>query len=305
MEEVLDSQNANIEQRLTRRTLRPKFRRIGEFYIWTIIATAIIFPAFYDVLYYGDFRIETVRDNISSLSLATVVLLFPILFNLIFNAFPLEILLRSQYKSDADVSNIRQQAAKPKTYIETEDVLESMRVRLESMRVNAETPDNYLLSLAISSRKLAKTIFSRAGVFLLIGGLFAVSGLMFFYLNTPTFSEVSAQEHMLLALAKNIGILFFIEFIAFFFLRQYRSAMDEFRYYESLQRSREETFAIVKLLRENDEKVDVYQLIEKCGFRSNIDKLETGQSTELLESKKLNRDETEIFHKILNILGRK
>jgi hypothetical protein len=81
--------------------------------------------------------------------------------------------------------------------------------------------------------------------------------------------------------------------------------MDEFRYYESLQRSREETLALVKLIKESGESINVYELIEKCGFRSTSEKLETGQTTELLESKKLNKDEAEIFAKILDIVGKR
>ncbi len=43
-----------------------------------------------------------------------------------------------------------------------------------------------------------------------------------------------------LVLLPGFGILFFIEFVAFFFLRQYRSALDEFRYYDAIRRNREE-----------------------------------------------------------------
>ena len=41
-------------------------------------------------------------------------------------------------------------------------------------------------------------------------------------------------------LLPGFGILFFIEFVAFFFLRQYRSAMDEFPVYDAIRRNREE-----------------------------------------------------------------
>ena len=81
--------------------------------------------------------------------------------------------------------------------------------------------------------------------------------------------------------------------------------MDEFRYYESLQRSREETLAIIKLTNESDSVSDIYEMVDKIGFRSSPDRLENGQSTELLESKKLNKDETEIFSKILDIVGKR
>jgi hypothetical protein len=46
-------------------------------------------------------------------------------------------------------------------------------------------------------------------------------------------------------------------------------------------------------------------MIEKTGFRSTTEKLDNGQTTDLLESKKLNKDETEIFSKILDIVGKR
>ncbi len=81
--------------------------------------------------------------------------------------------------------------------------------------------------------------------------------------------------------------------------------MDEFRYYESLQRSREETLAIIKLMSDSESVIDVYEMVEKIGFRSTTEKLDSGQTTELLESKKLSKDEAEIFAKILDIVGKR
>lgn len=175
---------------------------------------------------------------------------------------------------------------------------------LIAQQTSLEPSEVFLTKLTLSSRQLAKSIYSRSGVYLLIGVLIAFSGLVFFYLQTTITNRPDATS-LLIALAPNFGILFFIEFIALFFLKQYKSAMDEFRYYESLQRSREETLALVKLIKESGEILNIYELIEKCGFRSTSEKLETGQTTELLESKKLNKDEAEIFSKILDIVGKR
>jgi hypothetical protein len=55
------------------------------------------------------------------------------------------------------------------------------------------------------------------------------------------------MENLLHTLPR-FGILFFIETIAFFFLRQYRTAMDEYRYFEAIKRKREENFVLLCLL---------------------------------------------------------
>ena len=95
-------------------------------------------------------------------------------------------------------------------------------------------------------------------------------------------------------LASRFGILFFVELVAFFFFRQYRSAMEEFRYFESVQRKREETFVLVRLMKEQDNKVDIDRLIKTTeGFSSTAGKLAVGESTELLESRRITKDEME------------
>ena len=60
------------------------------------------------------------------------------------------------------------------------------------------------------------------------------------------------------ALAPRFGILFFIELIAFFFLRQYKAAMEEFRYYEAIKRQREETLALVAMLKRRKSDVNLW-----------------------------------------------
>lgn len=289
----MDTRNTTRDS--TRRALNPKYRSLGELYIWSLLALAVILPATYDFWYFGESRLETFRDNVSSISSAILIIIFPIFFRLTFGAFPLE----SIFVSFRRIESIKGTFESP-----FEQVGPVNQTR-PTMAQNAN--DDYLLGLALSSRHLAKTIFSRAGLFLLVGVFFAVSGLLFFYMNTVSGSttELANQNTVIISLAKHFGILFFIEFIAFFFLRQYRSAMDEFRYYESLQRSREETYAMVKLIEEKGEKVDVFKLVENCGFRSGAEKLDSGQSTDLLESKKLAKDEAEIISKIVEYIVKK
>lgn len=254
---------------------------------------AVMLPSLYDIKNSVSFNEK------HSLLLASSVLLlfFPLLSKLIFGTLPFE--------GIRNTILIRRLHLDATTDAENDDSNDGTESPPSITQVATQPPEMYLTNLTITSSKLARSIFTRAGVFLFIGGIIALSGIIFFYLNTPSSGSQQATDNMAASLAKHFGILFFIEFVAFFFLRQYRAAMDEFRYYESLQRSREETLAIVKLLQSTDEKIDVYQLIEKCGFRSGIEKLNSGQTTDLLESKKLNKDETEIFNKILDILGKK
>ena len=139
----------------------------------------------------------------------------------------------------------------------------------------------------------------------MIGVLIAFTGLVFFYTQTIN-SGASSKESWLTQLgilAPRFGVLFFIEFIAFFFLRQYRSAMEEFRYFEAIQRRREETFALIRFMKEEEGKIDIKLLIESENFFSTAGKLAPGETTELLESRKLTKDEIDIFTRIIEAVS--
>lgn len=178
--------------------------------------------------------------------------------------------------------------------------------QLVSKRTHQKEPLEYFSELATSSGKTANNLYSRSTSYLVTGVIVAFSGLYFFYsqmsnitLDTGTSNSFSAVVSIL----PNLGILFFIEFVALFFLKQYRATMDEFRYYESIQRSREETLAILKLASQSEPGIDLFTIIEKCGIRSSPEKLADGQTTDIIESKKMSKDEADLFRRIVEIIG--
>jgi hypothetical protein len=289
---------SDLETEITYQRSQNVRRRIVELYLWIFLGILISGRAIFEIATYAAPPIVVVQERYFEFLVSIVVVIFPVLYRLIFNMLPLESIRRRREIISFEVSRDERRLNKNNEHEESLD-------DLIAQRTSSETSEVFLTSLALSSRQLAKGLYSRSGVYLLIGVLIAFSGLVFFYLQTTALIKQPDATSLLISLAPNFGILFFIEFIALFFLKQYKSAMDEFRYYESLQRSREETLALVKLIKESGESINVYELIEKCGFRSTSEKLETGQTTELLESKKLNKDEAEIFAKILDIVGKR
>ncbi|MCF8582568.1 hypothetical protein L2X67_22620, partial [Enterobacter ludwigii] len=175
----------------------------------------------------------------------------------------------------------------------------------DSVKIQSSTKDEnlnsemYLLDLISSSNKLAGDIFRRGGVYLFFGVIFSLGGMLFFYSQSHAVDITLPITLQLLALVPKVGILIFIELISFFFLKQYRVSMDEFRHFEAIKRSREETLAIVKLVSSGDEKVDFMTLLDKLHFSSGVGKLDAGQSTELLEARKMDKDELEFLTKIV------
>lgn len=81
--------------------------------------------------------------------------------------------------------------------------------------------------------------------------------------------------------------------------------MDEFRYYEAIKRSREETLAVVKLLSVNSENVDYMAVLDRLKFSSNVGRLESGQTTELLEAGRFDKDELDFLAKIAEVVAKK
>ena len=273
-----------------------------EMILWMLFGVIISGRVWFDIIVGNNYPYEVISIRYFEILGGIITIIFPILYSLIFGAFPLEN-LRNR-KRDKSLSYIKTGKINSSTISEKLELNSDLN-KLLTKEVKAETSEEYFTNLVLGSRRLASSLYSRSGVYLMIGVLIAFSGLVFFYLQTSALLIVENSTTSLISLAPKFGILFFIEFIALFFLKQYKSAMDEFRYYECLQRSREETLAIIKLQNDSESNINIFEMIEKTGFRSTTEKLNNGQTTELLESKKLNKDETEIFSKILDIVGKR
>ncbi|WAI85766.1 MULTISPECIES: hypothetical protein [Achromobacter] len=163
----------------------------------------------------------------------------------------------------------------------------------------------FLSDLTRQSKIVADNVRTRAGLFLLGGIVIAFSGVGFFYAQTPRTYTGKELSEILATLAPNFGVLFFIEFIALFMFRQYRPLMDEFRHYEAIQRRREEVGALLSLLEEHDVEVNPLELAREGFYFSIGELLENGETTALLETRKLDRDEAVgLWSKVIDALPR-
>jgi len=159
----------------------------------------------------------------------------------------------------------------------------------------------------IESRELAQKVYNRSSFYLLIGVSFALGGLIFIYspsllksLTTTNQSETFDSTRYLLELMPRLGCLIFIELIAFFFLKQYRITMDEFRYYDSKKREVESNFLIFRIyLSKSFPDETTKSLLGSMSLFSNPALLKKGETTELLESRKYTDKELGILEKIV------
>lgn len=277
-------------------------RRLIELYLWIILAIIISGRLFFIALE-GASPIEIIANGYNEIVYAFFVMLFPIIFRLIFGEFPLESLRNRTLRGRNRLSNSDEgSAGATRPYVEIEYT--------GSASIKKTASDNSAVELlaiyAEDSRNLSNRLFTRAGVYLLVGVMVAFFGLAFFYVMTGTvaFSDTTPPLSIAAILAPKFGVLFFIEVVAFFFLRQYRAAMDEFRYYEALKRHREEALAIIRLFQDSGKPMNPMELIKNGALFSRAGVLEKGQTSELLESRKLEKNELDLLEKVIEVVSR-
>lgn len=165
----------------------------------------------------------------------------------------------------------------------------------------------YLVYLAGSSRAVAKALFSRSGVYLIVGVFCAILGVFVFFLTRiflrPNFDrDAFNQLEYGVYLVQNAGVLIICELVAFFFLRQSRAILDEFRYFDRIARKREETLALL-LFVQKEGGLTIQSIVEGRHFFSDLSNLTSGETTEIIEARKLEKVEIDILGKVVDAVS--
>jgi hypothetical protein len=271
----------------------------SEMLIWLVLAGIVGYPAV------SLFILSYSKGNTLLASLAVcadeapwsiiaggLTLLLPVLVSQIFGRTPFALLrLRFSRLHHIEISGTQL------------DVADDGVGPLTVQQTMGADPRELLALYAERTSQLAQKIYNRAGVYLLVGVIISFVGLGFFWVRSrdmPT--KVDYVEHFL-NLMPGFGILFFIEFVAFFFLRQYRAAMDEFRHFDAIRRSREENLIIPKMFAENPNQVSTKDVLTVMNIYSTAGKLGKDETTEMLEARRMQRDESLVFEKLIDAVG--
>lgn len=279
---------------------RKKRMRQIEIIIWFCFAGAVyIYPiakstAYMNAPYHMEgFRytftyfVSYLFDNYYLFVLFSILIfLFPILFNLIFGLYPLEsIRVKGNRKIDSP-------------YDDSGD----SSIKIENIKLDGATID-YKLICINESKAIADKIYKRSGVYLLAGSLIAFIGIGIFY--SPIFANTNSipndLSQRILDYLPRFGALFFIEFIAFFFLRQFRVMHEEYRYYEAIKRQRQDNFNLLLLVEKYGEKTELLKLIVESHGNINVGKLGKDETTHILESQKITNQDMDIFSKFIEL----
>jgi hypothetical protein len=243
-----------------------------------------------------DFKIARLIDYHSvKIITAGIILIFPIIYKLIFEVLPIKGIgiwfkeTRKKEKIQSENRNTKNSEKENK---------EVNTPKLESIPVSKL---EYMEQLAQNAEKFARKLFLRSGVYLLIGSMIALIGITYFSIQRFDVSENEKTTEIFLLYLPRFGALFFTEFIAFFFLKQYRITMEDYKYYETIKRQYEyNLFKLKFLLQESEVKTEIIdKIFNSLDFELMPNKLLPNQSTESLESRKYSNEELKIFEKII------
>lgn len=257
---------------------------VMEFYAWLIAGFLSSF-----VFWGAEFG-----DNYSRLIYIALFLLIPFIFYLLFSKAPFT------YLRDRLIN-------KPKDY-------DFISASLSGPELNVKV-QALILHCIQESKANTERLFSQSRTYLLLGCVIAISGVcVFFFLNDPD-SVKDLYEYLLgnnnnplniliIKLLENLprfGVLFFIEYIAFFFLKQYRILMEEYRYYESIKRERQDLLVAYLSIKElEDKKEALDQFLNYMDKHSAVVPQITG--THKLKTEKMVYEDLDLLAKIIPLI---
>lgn len=148
---------------------------------------------------------------------------------------------------------------------ETFEKLEELRTKSDSInsseqpntqeQLPTEIPKDSITTIIddciLESSKISERIYNNSKTYLFVGLTVAILGVSFFIFYGLTNDSNNPSRELLeraLDYLPRVGALFFIEFIAFFFLKQYRILLEEYRYYESIKRDRQHKKLIIEIV---------------------------------------------------------
>jgi hypothetical protein len=168
------------------------------------------------------------------------------------------------------------------------------------------------------SQEATRIAQRRPNALLFVGTTIAAAGLIFFVLTLPgsrygfldaTTSPVTDLKadfwSSTIQLLPRLLMLVFIQVLAGFFLKQYRSSMEDFRYYESVLRHREAQYLSYTLRKKMNDKKALLHFADDLLRDREFGQLSQGQTTAAIEAQKAEANEfSSLYERLAAILSR-
>ena len=246
----------------------------------------------------------------SSIGLIALAFLFiPLTFWYIFSRTPLAYFRARKRKGE----EVDEEAAEPDELQALDQIEIDETASLEEAPPSEETGDAtseaaIVVDIALRrldeavyrSRAAKNTALRRANVQLFAGALIGLLGLVAFFALESAFSESDMPElkgvwqmaaWRFLETLPRITVLVFIELMAGFFLRQYRIAMEEYRYFEKSFREQELLRVSYLIRRDHSERSELLKLSHLLVESRSSGVLQEGETTQILEVQKMASNE--------------
>ena len=247
----------------------------SEFYLWYIFAWMPILYIIYQTLTTGgSFDLVYLISRYSfALCLSIFFILFPIFFNFIFMKYPFEFIRSKVTKTEAESS------------MNTLENIDSIDRQIKE------------------STQIAERIYSNSRAYLMIGCVVSVAGVVVF--NSP-FLQASATQSgdwtlRMFDLLPRFGALFFIEYIALFFFKQYRILLEDYRYYEAIKRDRQNIKLLLEQIEKHSANQDVLKIIIEYLNQHSVH-IPTFNGDHKLQSEKALYDDMNLITKVTELI---
>jgi hypothetical protein len=298
-------ENNKLEQRSTTNSFPISGYSLEKF-VWLLLAIAVVIYPFADTIRFAAYEAPLapsfsyylqyfIASHFMFIILSLLVFLFPYIFRLTFGAYPFMYLRFRQYKSKHYSHHLN-----------LDSVIVESSVKKESLQgVQEMSGVNYAGNCIEESKQIAEKIYTRSGVYLLAGVIIAFTGIGIFYSSFFAKSNASSTSaaQMLLEYLPRFGALFFIEFIAFFFLKQFRVMHEEYRYYEAIKRKRQDLYGQILLLQQFKDNPDLSkQILDKFADPKTIGNLNKDETTQILEAQKILNQDMDVFSKLIELV---
>ena len=261
-----------------------KKSRLVEKAIWTILGIIIVFPVVVKAIIHrdeSDFA-YFVADNYNQILSGLFIIGVPYLFDMVFGKLPME-LVRT-WTDSPRIINIKGDNA------------------IVHNRNTNEHELNFSLKCIKESTLLSERIWFRSGAYLFVGCIIAFVGVAIFYSPIfPVTVSIEIKQRMLDYLPR-FGALFFLEFVAFFFLKQYRIMLVEFRYYEAIKRKRQDNVHLMEIIEKYKDNLEILKIINENLSYNTPTNIATGETTEILETQKILNNDLDLMAKLTEMV---
>ena len=265
----MDGMDLLVEARQKRIRNRKK-----EILLWYFLFWLPIFYIMIDAWIAGSFKLSYLIDKYAiAVCLCIFFIIFPILFDFIFMKYPFEF-----FRDKINVSEVDSSI----------DMLEDI---------------DFIDRQIKESTHIAERLYSNSRAYLMIGCLISIAGVVMFY--APFWQASTTQSEdlslRLFDFLPRFGALFFIEYIALFFLKQYRILLEDYRYYEAIKRDRQNKKLFLELVEKHSANQEVLKIIIEY-FNEHPVHIPTITGDHKLQSEKALYDDMNFITKITELI---